>query len=324
MVNKPCALVLVHGFNGSERSFESFPIHLTERLADLYPLTVCPFPSYSTEESHEMIRNRLRDFLRTILTTHEGIILMAHSMGGLLVADTFLENLSLKIWAILTFDTPFYGLHHQVFSNAAGDKAYAILSNILTETKDVHDSAVQALTLHSQNVWQSIQSKSWFGSNEQRLIEETETSQESIQTTKETESNAIQEPMEFTNGDEIKGLYIESHAQNSDESNPWITLGITSAAVAAGLYFSGAGALMYSLIRSPWVRNVTTAIAIHHAKNAGRSISFLYPMWQNKDQLHSRMKNLVKLTENRHIFLKCYYIQVIHSTIQLQVTAQRA
>ncbi|KAJ3146415.1 hypothetical protein HDU86_008520 [Geranomyces michiganensis] len=93
---KKILIVLIHGFLGSEESFFSFPASL---LNDLHSRLGFPagrietrmFPRYDTRGHNARSVQKLIDWLLVYATTgrYESVILMAHSMGGLLAADAY-------------------------------------------------------------------------------------------------------------------------------------------------------------------------------------------------------------------------------------------
>ncbi|KAJ1564947.1 hypothetical protein HK405_013561, partial [Cladochytrium tenue] len=86
----------VHGFLGSDESFEEFPQHLVARLAQdgvLPPdqVEIKIFPRFDTKGNNALAAKRLADWLLLHATTvnYRTVILLAHSMGGLLCADAY-------------------------------------------------------------------------------------------------------------------------------------------------------------------------------------------------------------------------------------------
>ncbi|KAI8919671.1 hypothetical protein BC831DRAFT_380934, partial [Entophlyctis helioformis] len=94
-------VVFVHGFLGSEDSFASFPQDLAEALAaatvdqpslpslPVGSVDVVAFPRYDTKGNNQRL---VQSFMNWLLlhgssARYEAVILCAHSMGGLLVAD---------------------------------------------------------------------------------------------------------------------------------------------------------------------------------------------------------------------------------------------
>ncbi|KAI8906383.1 hypothetical protein EDD86DRAFT_210599, partial [Gorgonomyces haynaldii] len=150
-MRKELLVVFVHGFMGSEESFQQFPKDLMHLLND--PGVECVrYPTYSTSGSFQLQVQKLMDWLLLFASTHKykQTILCGHSMGGLLAVeayrhlysvsyepDTRLQRIYnfIKPWitytvdrhppddirvlvnviGILTFDSPFYGITNKVY-----------------------------------------------------------------------------------------------------------------------------------------------------------------------------------------------------------------
>ncbi|KAJ3183585.1 hypothetical protein HDU85_002014 [Gaertneriomyces sp. JEL0708] len=89
-------LVYIHGFLGSEESFFNFPNHLIDRLVQEYDiprdrLESRFYPRYDTSGDNGLAVRKLYDWLILHATTgrYDYVILLAHSMGGLLAADVY-------------------------------------------------------------------------------------------------------------------------------------------------------------------------------------------------------------------------------------------
>ncbi|KAG8846157.1 hypothetical protein FRB96_002056 [Tulasnella sp. 330] len=150
--------IFVHGFKGAEYSFGDFP----SRLAHILDSTVTGlksecivFPAYETKGELHQATDRFIDWLTTLTVEREvaqgmgggagkaRIVLCSHSMGGLLAADACLAlarsrvDNKAPVWpnviALISFDTPFLGLHPWVFKNQA--------SKALEYAQTAHDVA---------------------------------------------------------------------------------------------------------------------------------------------------------------------------------------
>ncbi|KNC98969.1 uncharacterized protein SPPG_05925 [Spizellomyces punctatus DAOM BR117] len=89
-------LVFIHGFLGSEESFFGFPEHLVVALEKRHgfptgKIETKMFPRYDTRGHNGQSVRKLMKWLEIYATTvrYECVILMAHSMGGLLAADAY-------------------------------------------------------------------------------------------------------------------------------------------------------------------------------------------------------------------------------------------
>ncbi|KAJ5369661.1 hypothetical protein N7509_014273 [Penicillium cosmopolitanum] len=110
-------LIYIHGFMGSEASFQEFPAHihdmLTALLSDSHVVYTRIYPRY---KSHGEIQSAAAQF-SAWLAPHEAddldIILLGHSLGGIVAADVALLQKH-QILGLINFDVPFLGLHPRV------------------------------------------------------------------------------------------------------------------------------------------------------------------------------------------------------------------
>ncbi|KAH0839934.1 hypothetical protein J3R83DRAFT_888 [Lanmaoa asiatica] len=132
-------IVFIHGFKGTESTFESFPSRLQHVLSESegnLPVECVVFPAYEVNNAAVV---RFADWLTTLTVQKEvangggagrvKIVLCGHSMGGLLASDTLLEFIKSRpdqnapLWpsiiACIAFDTPYLGMHPFVFKNSA-------------------------------------------------------------------------------------------------------------------------------------------------------------------------------------------------------------
>lgn len=107
-------LVYVHGFMGDETSFRSFPAHVhnvvTVALSDSHSVHTKIYPKYRPRYALEVARDDFSNWLAPHETPWTDVILLGHSMGGLLAADialVFRHN----IIGVMNFDVPFLGMH---------------------------------------------------------------------------------------------------------------------------------------------------------------------------------------------------------------------
>ncbi|KZP17327.1 hypothetical protein FIBSPDRAFT_934031 [Athelia psychrophila] len=103
---------------------KSFPKDLQQHLASLFPAHLRVQSSlYPTYKSKKPISFATHNFLQWLSTQPPGpVILMAHSMGGLLAADaaTDTSDKHHRIMGMIAFDTPYLGMHpHVVISGIA-------------------------------------------------------------------------------------------------------------------------------------------------------------------------------------------------------------
>ena len=116
-------LVYIHGFMGNETSFQSFPAHVhnvaTVRLAETHVVHTKIYPRYKSRKHVEFARDTFSDWLRP----HEGpdtdVVLLGHSMGGLISAEVALLQ-NHRLLGTINFDTPFLGMHPGVIASGLG------------------------------------------------------------------------------------------------------------------------------------------------------------------------------------------------------------
>ncbi|KAI1075848.1 hypothetical protein F5B20DRAFT_573148 [Whalleya microplaca] len=120
-------VIYIHGFMGSDASFQSFPAHvhrfLRLALADSHVIHSKIYPRYKTYKAIEVARDNFSRWLAPHESPTTDIILCGHSMGGLLAADIVLVashppgNLHHhgyfrhRILGTVNLDAPFLGLH---------------------------------------------------------------------------------------------------------------------------------------------------------------------------------------------------------------------
>ncbi|TPX36770.1 hypothetical protein SeLEV6574_g08011 [Synchytrium endobioticum] len=87
-------ICFIHGYLGSEESFEAFPLDLLRALKDNHGLTgfeARVYPKFDTHGDSQRAVSKLINWLLLHATTAEyhGVLLVAHSMGGLLACDAY-------------------------------------------------------------------------------------------------------------------------------------------------------------------------------------------------------------------------------------------
>ncbi|KAI9727438.1 MAG: hypothetical protein M1834_008382 [Cirrosporium novae-zelandiae] len=118
-------LIYIHGFLGNETSFKSFPAHvhnvLAMTLGDRYTVHTKIYPRYKSRKPIEIASSDFSKWLAPHESPATDIILLGHSMGGLLSAEVALlrspppynnsNPFRHRIIGTINFDTPFCGLH---------------------------------------------------------------------------------------------------------------------------------------------------------------------------------------------------------------------
>ncbi|KAJ4008574.1 hypothetical protein NW752_009692 [Fusarium irregulare] len=117
-------IIYIHGFLGNDQSFRSFPAHvhalLANLLADSHVIHSKIYPRYKTYRSVDVARDNFSEWLRPHESPNTDVILVGHSMGGILAADVVLMPnpdpqgtypLKHRIIGHVSLDCPFIGLH---------------------------------------------------------------------------------------------------------------------------------------------------------------------------------------------------------------------
>ncbi|KAJ5676283.1 hypothetical protein N7536_012455 [Penicillium majusculum] len=117
-------LIYIHGFNGTETTFQDLPLQvhgaLTGLLTDSHVVHTRIYPRYKSEGDFQAAVNQFSKWLSPHEADDLDVILLGHSMGGLMAADVALLHDGAKpkhkILGLVNFDTPFLGLDPGVFS----------------------------------------------------------------------------------------------------------------------------------------------------------------------------------------------------------------
>lgn len=87
-------LVYIHGYKGTDTSFQSFPAHvhhyLKRALAETHVVHSKIYPRYKTYRAMDMARDNFSAWLEPHESPTTDVILVGHSMGGLLNAEVVL------------------------------------------------------------------------------------------------------------------------------------------------------------------------------------------------------------------------------------------
>ncbi|KAI4262848.1 MAG: hypothetical protein L6R42_001982 [Xanthoria sp. 1 TBL-2021] len=116
-------LIYVHGFTGNETSFQRFPTDVhdlaSRQLVDTYTVQSIVYPKYKSRKKIDFARDEFSCWLREHESDRTDVILLGHSMGGLLAAEVALlplNNFSAiplrhRILGTVNLDAPFLGIH---------------------------------------------------------------------------------------------------------------------------------------------------------------------------------------------------------------------
>ncbi|KAK5663114.1 hypothetical protein OQA88_6531 [Cercophora sp. LCS_1] len=117
-------IIYIHGFMGNDTSFRSFPAHvhsfLKEALTESHVIHTKIYPRYKTYKSIDVARDNFSQWLEPHESPTTDVILVGHSMGGLLAADVVLQpNVNStyghpfrhRILGTISMDAPLFGLH---------------------------------------------------------------------------------------------------------------------------------------------------------------------------------------------------------------------
>ncbi|RYO85750.1 hypothetical protein DL764_009111 [Monosporascus ibericus] len=117
-------LVYIHGYQGTDTSFQSFPAHvhhfLKRALADTHVVHSKIYPRYKTYKAIDVARDNFSAWLEPHESPTTDVVLVGHSMGGLLNAEIVLMPSRTpyatgyfrhRILGTVNLDAPFLGLH---------------------------------------------------------------------------------------------------------------------------------------------------------------------------------------------------------------------
>ncbi|KAL2290494.1 hypothetical protein FJTKL_15579 [Diaporthe vaccinii] len=123
-------VVYIHGFMGDNTSFRSFPAHvhyfLREQLSESHVVHSKIYPRYKTYKAIEVARDKFSAWLEPHEKEDTDVVLVGHSMGGLLAADVALmpspnpvygSPFKHRILGTISLDAPLLGLHPGIITS---------------------------------------------------------------------------------------------------------------------------------------------------------------------------------------------------------------
>ncbi|KAI1171471.1 hypothetical protein F4777DRAFT_565450 [Nemania sp. FL0916] len=118
-------VIYIHGFMGNDTSFQSFPAHVHQylklALLDSHVVHSKVYPRYKTYKSIDVARDNFSSWLEPLESPKTDVVLVGHSMGGLLAADIVLKPPAYqqqhhgyfehRILGTVNLDAPLLGMH---------------------------------------------------------------------------------------------------------------------------------------------------------------------------------------------------------------------
>ncbi|KAJ6109850.1 hypothetical protein N7486_002085 [Penicillium sp. IBT 16267x] len=125
-------LIYIHGFMGSEASFNDFPAHVHHLLAavlsESYVVYTRIYPRYKSRGEIQTAVDQFSNWLSPHEADDLDVILLGHSLGGILAADVALMQAHSipdvkpkhRILGLINFDVPLLGVHPRVIPTGIG------------------------------------------------------------------------------------------------------------------------------------------------------------------------------------------------------------
>ena len=155
---------------GNETSFQSFPAHVhnlvTVKLEGSHVVHTKIYPKYKSRKAIEFARDAFSEWLSPHEGSNTDIVLLGHSMGGLLSAEVALLK-GHRILGTINFDTPFLGMHPGVIASGLGSLFRPAPETPTPKSVEIRPGS-QGITHTSTNEGvQTSASSSYFGSEAQ-------------------------------------------------------------------------------------------------------------------------------------------------------------
>lgn len=152
---------------GNETSFQSFPAHVhnlvTVKLEGSHVVHTKIYPKYKSRKAIEFARDAFSDWL----SPHEGpdtdVMLLGHSMGGLLSAEVALLE-GHRILGTINSDTPFLGMHPGVIASGLGSLFRPAPDSPASKPSETGNGGQNVTRTSTNEGVQSSASSSYFGS----------------------------------------------------------------------------------------------------------------------------------------------------------------
>jgi len=189
---------------GNETSFQSFPAHVhnvvTVRLAESHVVHTKIYPKYKSRKHIEFARDGFSEWLRPHESPNTDVILLGHSMGGILSAEVALLE-SHRILGTINFDTPFLGMHPGVIASGLGSLFRpAPDSPVQKPTEERAEGEFVSRTATNGGT-QSYSSSSYFGPDASSLTTLIPTESSSTTTLPVPSSSSVDLPVQDPNYD---------------------------------------------------------------------------------------------------------------------------
>ncbi|KAF7538594.1 hypothetical protein G7054_g2769 [Neopestalotiopsis clavispora] len=119
-------LIYIHGFMGNDNSFQNFPFHvhrfLRDRMRSTHAVHTKIYPRYKTYKAIEVARDNFSLWLEPHESPDTDVVLIGHSMGGLLAAEPTrnrgdLRMFQHRILGTVNLDAPLLGLHPGIITS---------------------------------------------------------------------------------------------------------------------------------------------------------------------------------------------------------------